>query len=50
MLSTWIHVNILSQYLGISPPEPYSVYVFLGGWMSMDSSTSVKNKINLMTL
>ena len=32
MLSTWIHVNILSQYLGISPPEPYSVYVFLGGW------------------
>ena len=43
--------NILSRYLGISPPEPYSVYVFSGEpEMSMDSSTSMKNKIDLMTL
>ena len=44
-------VKILSHYLGISPPEPYSVNVFSGeSEMSMDSSTSMKNKINLMNL
>ena len=46
-----LNVNILLRYLGISPPEPYSVYVFSGEpEMSMDSSTSMKNKINSMTL